>query len=251
MARQKHLLGNWKMFKGPSDALKLARALKDTFQNGSKPDVVAVFPIALSVAVVRETLSGSTIAVGVQNVHWEKEGAFTGEISAPLAADAGCRFALIGHSERRQYFGETDETVNKRTKAVLAANLVPVVCIGETLAERDAGETNLVLSRQLGGALAGLQPEAVARAIIAYEPVWAIGTGRTASTEQAEAAHLHIRNEVRARSGALADSLPIVYGGSVKPDNAKGLMSQQNIDGALVGGASLDANHFFAIGEAF
>ena len=178
-----------------------------------------------------------------------EEGAFTGENSATHAAAAGCTYALVGHSERRQYFGETDETVNKRAKAALAAGLVPVVCIGETLAERDGGQTELVLTRQLKGGLAGIANDA--RLVIAYEPVWAIGTGRVATTEQAEAAHVHIRNELRGLAGALADTLPIVYGGSVKPDNAKGLMSQPNIDGALVGGASLDAGQFFAIGEGF
>jgi triosephosphate isomerase len=249
--RRKLLLGNWKMFKGPADGAALAKALRDKLGGATKADAVAVFPPALSLTTVKAALEGTQIAVGAQNVHWEKEGAFTGENSAVHAAAAGCSYALIGHSERRQYFGETDETVNKRTKAVLAAGLTAVVCIGETLQERDAGETNMVLTRQLKGGLAGFSTEQCQPVVIAYEPVWAIGTGRVATTEQAEAAHLHIRNELRALHGALADTLPIVYGGSVKPDNAKGLMGQPNIDGALVGGASLDAGQFAAIGDAF
>ncbi|MCC6807905.1 MAG: triose-phosphate isomerase [Deltaproteobacteria bacterium] len=249
--RRKLLLGNWKMFKGPSDAKKLGEALKDKFKGATKPDAVAVFPPALSFASVRAALDGSPLTAGVQNLHWEKDGAFTGEISAAMAKEAGAVFALIGHSERRQYFGETDETVNKKTKAALANALVPVVCVGETLQERDGNQTNMVLTRQLKGGLAGLSAESAATIVVAYEPVWAIGTGRVATPEQAEAAHAHIRNELRVLFGALADSLPIVYGGSVKPDNARGLMSQPNIDGALVGGASLDANGFYAIGEAF
>jgi len=248
--RRRLLLGNWKMFKGPTDSRALAKALAEKFGAGSKPDTVVVFPPALSLSTVHEAL-GSTIALGAQNVHWEKEGAFTGENSAVHAADAGATYVLVGHSERRTYFGETDETANRRVKAVLAAGLTPVLCVGETLAERDANTTEDVVKRQMLGGLGGLDAQAAARLVIAYEPVWAIGTGRVATPEQAQAVHTYIRQQLRLAYGTLADNLSIVYGGSVKADNAASLMSQNDIDGALVGGASLDANVFFAIGQAF
>ena len=188
----------------------------------------------------------------MQNVHWEKEGAFTGENSAVHAADAGATYALIGHSERRQYFGETDETANKRVKAVLAAGLTPVLCVGETLAERDANATEDVVSRQCKGGLAGLDEASVARVVIAYEPVWAIGTGRVATPEQAQAVHAHIRQQLRLAYGTLADSLSIVYGGSVKADNAASLMSQKDIDGARARWRRFArCQRLFAIGQAF
>lgn len=250
-SRPKLLLGNWKMFKGPSDAYKLAKELVQAFDGVGHGLTLAAFPPTLSLHRVREGLAGSRFAIGGQNVHWLDEGAMTGEVSAPMLVDAGAKFVLVAHSERRQFFAETDETANRRVKAALKHGLTPVLCIGETLAERDAGETNQVLERQLRGGVAGLNEAELSRLVMAYEPVWAIGTGRVATPEQAEEAHAFIRLTVRQLGGSLADVLPIVYGGSVKPDNAKGLMSLPNIDGALVGGASLDARSFVGIAQAF
>jgi triosephosphate isomerase len=197
---------------------------------------------------VAELGAGIGIAASAQNLHWEKEGAFTGEVSAEMIQDAGCRYVLIGHSERRQFFGETDENVNKKLRAALNAGLKPVVCIGETLAEREAGQTEVVLERQLTLGLRGLTEVEFSPIIVAYEPVWAIGTGRTATPEIAEQAHFFIRRCVaRIVSEQAAGQLRILYGGSVKPDNIGGLMAQPDLDGALVGGASLDPDSFAAI----
>jgi triosephosphate isomerase (TIM) len=252
MSRKKLLLGNWKMYRGPKDAGALAMQLAEHFSARNGASEVVVFPPTLSLHAVQAALlaAKSTLSTGVQNVHWEKEGAFTGEVSATFAKDAGATHVLIAHSERRQYFGETDETANRRVKAVLAAGLVPVLCVGETLDERDAGRTEEIVARQLRAALSGIEAAALTSLIVAYEPVWAIGTGRVATPEQAQAVHAHLRRTLEAYGATLAAATPIVYGGSVKPDNAASLMSQVDIDGGLVGGASLDAQAFFAIAQA-
>jgi triosephosphate isomerase len=198
--------------------------------------------------VAIEAARGTNIGIGAQDLFWLKEGAYTGEVSAPMLAAAGCQWAIVGHSERRQYFGETDESVFKKTAAALEAGLTPIVCVGERLEEREGGMTENVLARQFAGGLAGLTPEQFARVVIAYEPVWAIGTGRTATPEIAQEAHSFLRGQIRARFGEeAAQACRILYGGSVKPDNIKGLMAQPDLDGALVGGASLDAASFAAI----
>jgi triosephosphate isomerase len=197
---------------------------------------------------VAEAVKGSRLAVAAQDVHWDKEGAHTGDVSPAMLVEAGCTHVIIGHSERRQDHGETDENVNRKLKAVLAAGLTPIVCVGETLAEREAVKTDEVLQRQFQGGFAGLTPQEFSRIIIAYEPVWAIGTGRTATPEMAAESHRYLRGLVRQKYGEeLAGRLRILYGGSVKPDNIVGLMAQEEIDGALVGGASLKADSFSAI----
>ncbi len=195
-----------------------------------------------------DAAKGSRIQIGAQNCFWEKEGAYTGEVAAPMVKAAGCSHVIIGHSERRQYFGETDETVLKRTVAALGAGLTPIVCVGERLEEREGGRTADVLSAQVQGGIAGLSPDQFARIIIAYEPVWAIGTGKTATPDIAADAHRVIREQVKAKFGAeAAAGVRILYGGSVKPDNVKSLMAQPEIDGSLVGGASLKPEDFASI----
>jgi len=207
-------------------------------------------PPFTSLRAVREALSGSRIGLGAQNVHWEASGAFTGEISASMLVEESCAYAIVGHSERRQYFGETDETVNRRARAALAAGLKPIVCVGETLAEREAGATFVVVERQVRQGLAGLSAADWDRVVIAYEPVWAIGTGRTATAAQAQEVHARIRGLLRELAGAAAERIRIQYGGSVKADNAAELFGQPDIDGGLIGGASLQAETFAAICRA-
>ena len=249
MARQILVSGNWKLNLTVDEGVALAKGLVDAAANSSAE--VVVFPTALSVAPVASAVAGSAVGVGVQNIHTEDSGAFTGESSAPLAKAAGCGWVLIGHSERRQYFGETDETVNQRLQATLRAGLKPMVCIGETLAEREAGKLEEVLSTQVKGALAGLDADALKDVVIAYEPVWAIGTGVVATDEQAQDAHAFVRSVlVDVLGDAFAGQTRILYGGSVKPDNAAALMAKPDIDGALVGGASLKAESFVGIIEA-
>ncbi len=238
------------MFKGPTDARALGATLREVFA-APRPYVVAVFPPAVSIPAVVDALEGGHLEVGGQNLHWLKEGAMTGEIAGDFLRDAGCSYVLVGHSERRQFFGETDATANKRVQAAFASGLRPVLCIGETLAERDANETEQVVERQLRGGLSGLPPQEIKVVVIAYEPVWAIGTGRVATPEQAQEVHAFIRNLLRSIAPEHAEDMAIVYGGSVKPDNAQGLLTQPDIDGALVGGASLDAAGFAKIGDAF
>jgi triosephosphate isomerase (TIM) len=209
-------------------------------------DIVVAPPFTALAAAV-QAARGSTVGIAAQNLHWEREGAFTGEISAPMLVDAGCSGVIIGHSERRQYFGETDEAVHRKTKAALEAGLTPIVCVGETLSEREGNLADAVLKRQVKDGLCALTPAEFSRILIAYEPVWAIGTGRTATPEIAGDAHRHIRSLVAAEfTPEQASALRILYGGSVKPDNIKGLMAQDGIDGALVGGASLDPKSFAA-----
>jgi triosephosphate isomerase len=239
--------GNWKMYKTPAEAAGFLHDFAPLVAAAAHAEIV-VCPPFIAVPVAIEAARGTNIGIGAQDLFWLKEGAYTGEVSAPMLAAAGCQWAIVGHSERRQYFGETDESVFKKTAAALEAGLTPIVCVGERLEEREGGMTENVLARQFAGGLAGLTPEQFARVVIAYEPVWAIGTGRTATPEIAQEAHSFLRGQIRARFGEeAAQACRILYGGSVKPDNIKGLMAQPDLDGALVGGASLDAASFAAI----
>jgi triosephosphate isomerase len=247
--RTKIVAGNWKMNKTASEAAALIEGIKKELEGVTAVEVVVCPPFTdLKVAAV--ACAGSNVKLGAQNVHWEASGAFTGEISAAMLKDLGVTHVIIGHSERRQYFGETDETVNKRTKAALAAGLIPLVCVGETLEERDGGKMESVVVRQTKLGLADLGAD-LAKVVVAYEPVWAIGTGRTASPAQAQEVHALIRRTLAEISnGDVANSMRIQYGGSMKPDNAKELMSQPDIDGGLIGGAALKADSFAAIIKA-
>ena len=234
------LAGNWKMFKTVPETIGYLNEFKILTQYTEGCEIVIAPPFP-ALAAAAEAVQGSRIRIAAQNLHWEKEGAFTGEVSAPMLRAAGCCDVIIGHSERRQYFGETDETVNRRVRAALEGGLRPIVCVGETLAEREAHQTTDVLIRQIDGVLDSLTPESASPIIVAYEPVWAIGTGRTATPEIAEEAHQTLRDRVRENLGAeTAERLRILYGGSVKPANIQGLMACPNIDGGLVGGASLE-----------
>ena len=209
---------------------------------------IVVAPPYTAIGAAVEAARGSKVAIGAQDVFWEKEGAFTGEISANMLVEAGCRYVIIGHSERRQFFGETDETVAKKTKAALASGLIPIVCVGELLAERECGKTEAVCKTQFTGGPGALTAEEFSRILIAYEPVWAIGTGKVATPEIAAAAHRFLRQCAESKfSTQAASALRILYGGSVKPDNIQGLMAQSELDGALVGGASLEPKSFAAI----
>jgi len=247
VARTKFVCGNWKMHKTQAEARELVRALSPLVASLAGKVEVAVAPAFTALAAAAEALKGSAVELAAQDVHWEKQGAFTGAVSAAMLAEVGVRHVIVGHSERRQLFGETDESVKKKVGAVLAAGLRPIVCVGETLAERESGKTLEVVGRQLRGGLAGLPAESLAAVTVAYEPVWAIGTGKTASTAQAQEVHHALRAILRDLSGAVADTIRIQYGGSVKPDNAAELMSQPDVDGALVGGASLKADDFIQI----
>jgi triosephosphate isomerase len=241
------MAGNWKMYKTPAETAAFFEKFRPLVERAEHCEVV-ICPPATNLAAAVAATRGSRIGIGAQNLFWAKEGAYTGEISGPMIKAAGCSHAIIGHSERRQYFGETDETVLKRTQAALEYGLTPIVCVGERLNERETGATETVLVSQIRGGLSALTPEQFARVVIAYEPVWAIGTGKTATPDMAADAHRVIRNEVRALFGAdAAGAVRILYGGSVKPDNVKTLMAQPEIDGVLVGGASLEAGSFAAI----
>jgi triosephosphate isomerase len=241
------IAGNWKMFKTVHDAVVYAKEFRGMVKDAADIDIV-IAPAFLAVHAVAEAVRNSPVAVAAQDLFWEKEGAFTGEVSAAMVREAGAEYAIIGHSERRQFFGETDESVNRKTRAALVADLVPIVCIGETLDERERGETMAVLDRQIKQGLDGLTGEQVAGLVIAYEPVWAIGTGRTATAQQAQDAHAHIRSRLRSWFGGYAaDACRVLYGGSVKPDNISELIAQPEVDGALVGGASLDPRSFTEI----
>jgi triosephosphate isomerase len=243
--RKPFIAGNWKMYKLSSEARALAHGLRASLSEVQDREIV-VCPPATALPAVIEELKGSSIGVGGQNAHWETQGAFTGELSPAMLKDVGCGYAIVGHSERRQYFGETDATVNKRMLAVLKAGLVPIVCIGETLQEREANATMTVIEKQMLGSLQSLTPSS--SIVIAYEPVWAIGTGKTATPEQAQDVHAFIRKQLAKIYGdPMARDLRIVYGGSVKPDNMSQLMSQPDIDGGLVGGASLEVDSFTKI----
>jgi triosephosphate isomerase len=246
--RRPIIAGNWKMHCGPTEARKLALEIRNGLLGSRVPVDVVLCPPSVSLAAVREIVQGTDIALGAQNVHWEKSGAWTGEVSAPMLADAGCRYVIIGHSERRQHFGETNASVRRRVEAALAAGLLPIVCVGETLAEREAGSTARVVTQQVAEGLAGFGPSDWQRLVLAYEPVWAIGTGQNATPEQAQEVHALIRGLVAERAGAdVAALLRIQYGGSAKPENAGLILGKPDVDGALVGGASLQAGTFLAI----
>ncbi len=238
------IAGNWKMHKTVAEAVAMVTDLKQRLA-GVQGVKAVVCPPFLAVKPVADTLAGTAIGVGAQNCFWETTGAFTGEVSPEMIKETGATYVIIGHSERRQYFHETNETVNKKTKKALAAGLTPIVCVGETLAERESGRTERVVDDHVTNGLAGLSAADAARIIIAYEPVWAIGTGKTATPQQAQDVHAFIRARLaHLWDRATADAIVIQYGGSVKPDNVKELMGQADIDGALVGGASLDAASF-------
>ncbi len=245
--RRRVIAGNWKMFKTQTETRAFFSAFAPLVVSSTHRDIVIAPPFTAIPAAV-DAAKGTNIAIAGQNVHWEKEGAFTGEISANMLVEGGCRYVIIGHSERRQFFGETDESVAKKTKAALAAGLTPIVCLGELLSHREAGQTHHICKSQFTGGVAALTPDEFSRILIAYEPVWAIGTGRTATPEIAADVHRFLRQCAAEKfSPAHATALRILYGGSVKPDNIQGLMAQEELDGALVGGASLDAKSFATI----
>ena len=245
--RRRVISGNWKMYKNQAETRAFFAALLPLVAGVKDCDIVIAPPFTNIPAAVEAT-KGTQIGISAQDVFWEKEGAYTGQISTGMLVEAGCRYAIIGHSERRQFFGETNETVFKKTKAALAAGLTPIVCIGEMLADREAGNTEKVIQAQFVGSVGALTPEEFSRILIAYEPVWAIGTGRTATPEIAAAVHKFVRHCAAEKfSASHAAALRILYGGSVKPDNIKGLMAQEELDGALVGGASLDAKSFASL----
>jgi triosephosphate isomerase len=240
------MAGNWKMYKTAPETRAFFEKFNPLVEKSDR-DIVICPPFP-DLPAAAEAVKGARIEIGGQNLHWAKEGAFTGEVSGPMLAAVGAKWVIIGHSERRQYFGETDEGVLKKAVAALEAGLLPIVCVGERLEEREAGNTEAVLDRQFQGGLAGLTAQQFANVAIAYEPVWAIGTGRTATPEIASEAHRFLRAKVEAAFGKEAAARTrILYGGSVKPDNTKALMAQADIDGALVGGASLDPNSFASI----
>jgi triosephosphate isomerase (TIM) len=248
--RKKIIAGNWKMNKTVSEAQNLAAAIKRDLDSEAKVDVVLCPPFT-AISAVSQAVSGTQIAVGAQNMHYEPSGAYTGEISAEMLREQYCRYVILGHSERRQFFGETDASVNKKTVAALAAGLKPIVCVGETLEEREADRIEDVIRTQINGGLAGLSEADMKNVVIAYEPVWAIGTGKTASPEQAQEVHAFIRSLLAGLSSqATADTVRIQYGGSMKPNNAAELLSKPDIDGGLIGGAALDAPSFIGIVKA-
>jgi triosephosphate isomerase len=247
MGRLPFIAGNWKMNKTVGEAIDLIRELK-TGLSGVKGVEVAVAPPFTALYAVRKELEGSPMLLAAQHLYWEEKGAFTGEVSPHMLKEVGCHYVIIGHSERRQFFGEIEETVNRRIKAALPQGLKVIFCIGETLKEREEGKTFSVLERQVEGGLKGLGHEEMRSVTIAYEPVWAIGTGRTATPDQAEEVHRYIRGKLeKLYSRGISEEIRILYGGSVTPENVKGLMSQSDIDGALVGGASLKAESFSKI----
>jgi triosephosphate isomerase len=245
--RKPVIAGNWKLFKTTKEAKDLVTSLIPEVKGNDRVEII-VAPVFTALTTVSKAVDGTNVMLAAQDCFWEEEGAYTGEVSPGLLKDAGCSHVIIGHSERRQFFGETDETVNKKIKAALARGLIAIFCIGETLAERESGRTFDILKLQATKGLAGFPKEMLEDIIIAYEPVWAIGTGKTATDEQAQKAHAFIRSLVAdLYDGSTADRIRILYGGSVKPDNIKGLMTQPDVDGALVGGASLKSESFSAI----
>jgi len=248
MSRKKIIAGNWKMNVKPSETAALVKEVAEaTKAFAGKVEVVCCTP-AIDVTTAVAAAAGTKVGVGTENCHWEDHGAFTGEISTGMILDAGAKYVIIGHSERRQYFGETDETVNKRTRAAIAAGLVAIVCVGETLEEREADLVNEVIGRQLKVGLKGLTAKDAAKLVLAYEPVWAIGTGKTATPEQAQEVHAFIRATLAKLLGkATAQKVRIQYGGSMKPGNAAELLKKKDIDGGLIGGAALKAADFAGI----
>ncbi|HZQ70520.1 MAG TPA: triose-phosphate isomerase [Terriglobales bacterium] len=247
MPRKKLMAANWKMYKTPDQTRDYFRDFLPMVQDHDR-DEIAVCPPFLDIHAAVESAKGSRVSIGGQNMFWEKEGAYTGEVSTAMLLACGCTHVIIGHSERRQYFGETDDTVNMKLKPALEAGLVPIVCVGEVLEERESGLTEDVLRRQCLRAFHAISSKKAAKLVIAYEPVWAIGTGKTATPQLASEAHALIRGEAAKAFGEdFAAKLRILYGGSVKPENVKALMAEEEIDGALVGGASLDPKSFAAI----
>jgi triosephosphate isomerase len=245
--RHPFIAGNWKMHKTVHEAVVYVKEFRSLVKDIEDVEIV-VAPTFTAIHAAAEAARNSVVGIAGQDLHWEKQGAFTGEISALMVREAGAEYVILGHSERRQYFGETDQTVNRKLVAALGAGLIPIVCIGETLDEREGNRTLDVLDRQIKGGFDGVTGDQIAGLVIAYEPVWAIGTGRTATTAQAQEAHAHIRQRLRQWFGApAADDCHIIYGGSVKPDNTHELVAQPDVDGALVGGASLDVSGFFEI----
>ncbi len=248
--RKPIIAGNWKMNNTVAEAIALVEDIKREWSDGSGVDVVLCPPFT-ALKSVSDAVTGTPLDLGAQNMHWEASGAYTGEVSPAMLRELFCHYVILGHSERRTYFGETDEIVNKKMKAALASNLRPIVCVGEQLEDRDAGRTEAVVEEQVRGSLAGLSSREWTDVVIAYEPVWAIGTGRTASPEQAQDAHAFIRSVVREMADeSLSQSVRIQYGGSMKPANAGELLGQTDIDGGLIGGASLEARSFVDIVKA-
>jgi len=242
--RTPFIAGNWKMFKTVHDAVVFAKELRALIKDVHDVRIVVAPPFT-AIHAMAEALRNSNVDVAGQNVFWEREGAFTGEVSAPMLKEAGAEYVIIGHSERRQLFGETDANVKRKIAAALEVGLAAIVCVGETLEQRERNETLTVLDQQIAGGLDGLSSEQAAELVVAYEPVWAIGTGRNATATQAESAHLHIRTRLRERFGEdVADQIHVLYGGSVKAGNIAELIAQPNVDGALVGGASLSVESF-------
>jgi triosephosphate isomerase len=245
--RRPFIAGNWKMNLTKAEAVALAKGVAEKTPRDGKVEV-AVCPPAVYLDAVAAALQGSSVGLGAQNVYFENNGAFTGELSTAMLLDVGCKYVIVGHSERRQLMGETDADVNKKAQKALAAGLIPIICVGETLAQREAGQTLNVVQSQFDGSLAGISAADMNKVVIAYEPVWAIGTGKVATTAQAEEVHAALRGLLQSRyNSEVAEAVRIQYGGSVKPDNAAELLAQPNIDGALVGGASLKADSFLGV----
>mgnify|MGYP005839384033 CR=1 FL=1 len=245
--RRPFIAGNWKMHLDRATAIALAEGVARGAERFSGVDL-AVCPPAVYLDCVGKAVAGSSVGLGAQNVYHQKEGAFTGEISVAMLNDLGCRYVILGHSERRHILGETDEAVNQKVLAALAGGLIPIVCVGELLSQREQGKTHEVIRRQFDSSLAGLTAEQMARVVIAYEPVWAIGTGKVATPEQAQEVHLDLRRLIEARyNREVAQTVRIQYGGSVKPENAADLLALPDVDGALVGGASLKVDQFLGI----
>ncbi len=246
MSRTALIAGNWKLHNSVRESVALAESVAKASANAAAEVVVA--PVFTALSAVSAALQGTRVGLSAQDVYWAPKGAFTGEVSAPLLQDVGCSYCIVGHSERRQFFGETDETVRRKVQALLEAKIRPIVCVGESLEQREQGATVGVVLGQISAGLAGFSPEALTDLVIAYEPVWAIGTGKTATPEDAQAVHAAIRGHLRSVYGeSFAERVRILYGGSVKADNAEKLLSQVDIDGALVGGASLVLDQFVAI----
>ena len=245
--RQYIIAGNWKMNKTVAESVALAKEIVEITKNIKKTEVI-IAPTYLAAAKVADVVKGTNVKLAVQDVHWKDQGAFTGKVSVDMVKEIGAEYVIIGHSEQRQYFNETDETVNLKAKKVLSAGLKPIICIGETLEERNGGKLEAVLTAQVEGAYKDISKEDALKTVIAYEPVWAIGTGVVATDEQAQETQKYVRSLVAKLYGeSVAEALRIQYGGSMKPDNADGLLAQKDIDGGLIGGAALKADSFFAI----
>ena len=245
--RKPIIAGNWKMYKTIDESIELSNEIKRGLYDIANVDIILCPPFT-SLSDTRDVVLDTNIALGGQNMHWEKEGAFTGEISAPMLKACGCKYVIIGHSERRAYFGETNETVNLKVKSALNAGLIPIMCVGEKLEEREAGKAFDIVSEHIEKGLEGIGPEEILNIVIAYEPVWAIGTGKTATPDQAQEIHKFIREQLAKKyDKSISDKIRIQYGGSVKPSNIEELIKQSDIDGALIGGASLKAESFVEI----